>query len=73
MLDLVLAIAHHVLIFGLSGVLLAESILMGRDMDLKSVHGIALIDRWYGILAVLILIVGFSRALRRQRLGILRK
>jgi len=62
MLDLILAIAHHLFIFSLFGVLLAEWILLCRDMDLKATRGIASIDRWYGVLAVLILIVGFSRA-----------
>ena len=62
MLDLVLAIAHHLLIFALFGVLLGEWIVLRRGMDQAIVHGIAVIDRWYGVLAGLILIVGFSRA-----------
>lgn len=63
MLDLVLAVAHHILIFGLFGVLAAEFILVRRGMDQAAVSRIAAIDLWYGILAGLIIVVGFSRAI----------
>jgi putative membrane protein len=63
MLDLVLAIDHHLLIFALFGVLVAELILVRRGMDLATVAQIAKIDLWYGVLAGLIIIVGFARAI----------
>lgn len=63
MLDLVLAMDHHLLIFALFGVLVAELILVRRGMDLAAVAQIAKIDLWYGVLAGLIIIVGFSRAI----------
>ena len=62
MLDLVLAIAHHVLIFGLFGVLLAEFILVRPGLDQVAVGRVAATDLWYGILAGLIIVIGFSRA-----------
>ena len=62
MLDLALAIGHHLLIFGLFGVLFAELIAVRRGMDAAAVARIAAVDLWYGILAGLIVIVGFSRA-----------
>jgi len=62
MLDLLLAIAHHLLIFGIFGVLLAEMLKVRTGMTLQDTDSVAAIDRWYGILAGLILIVGFSRA-----------
>ena len=62
MLDLALAIGHHLLIFGLFGVLFAELITVRKGMDSAAVARIASVDLWYGVLAGLILIVGFSRA-----------
>jgi putative membrane protein len=62
MLDLALAIGHHLLIFALFGVLCAELIAVRRGMDAAAVARIAAVDLWYGVLAALILIVGFSRA-----------
>jgi len=63
MLDLDLAIAHHILIFGLFGVLAAEFILVRRGMDPAAVSRVAAIDLWYGLLAALIIVIGFSRAI----------
>jgi putative membrane protein len=62
-LDLTLAIGHHLLIFMLFGVLFAEIILVRRGMDLAAVGRVASIDLWYGIMAGLIVVIGFSRAL----------
>lgn len=62
MLDLAFAIGHHLLVFALFGVLFAELIAVRRGMDPAAVARIAAVDLWYGILAALILIVGFSRA-----------
>ena len=62
MLDLVLAIIHHVLVFSLFGVLFAELILVRRGMDLATVGRVSRIDLMYGALAGLIIVVGFSRA-----------
>lgn len=62
MLDLVLAILHHFFVFALFGVLFAEFVLVRKGMDTATVARVPLIDAWYGILAVLIIIVGFSRA-----------
>jgi putative membrane protein len=62
MLDLTLAIAHHLLIFSLFGVLLAEFVLVRPGVDQIWIRRIGAIDNWYGVTAVLILVVGFSRA-----------
>jgi putative membrane protein len=62
MLDLALAIGHHLLIFALFGVLCAELIAVRRGIDVTTVARIAAVDLWYGVLAGLILVVGFSRA-----------
>lgn len=62
MLDLELAIAHHVAVFALFGVLAAELVLVRTGVDLATIGRVGRIDLWYGVLAGLILAVGFSRA-----------
>lgn len=63
MLDLLLAIAHHLLVFGLFGVLFSELVLVRPGMDKQAVSRLGAIDIWYGVLAGLIIAVGFSRAI----------
>jgi len=62
-LDLALAILHHFFVFALFGVLFAEFVVVRRGMDAAAVARLVPIDAWYGVLAGLILIVGFSRAI----------
>jgi len=63
MLDLVLAIAHHLIVFSLFGVLCAELIAVRRGMSPAGVAAVAGVDVWYGALAGLIIVVGFARAI----------
>ena len=63
MLDLVLAVAHHLLVFSLFGVLMAEFVVVRRGMTKAMVERVTAIDLWYGVLAGLILAVGFGRAI----------
>jgi putative membrane protein len=63
MLDLLLAMAHHLLIFALFGILFAELVLVRRGMDAQAAARVGAIDIWYGVLAGLIIVVGFSRAI----------
>jgi putative membrane protein len=62
MLDLILAIAHHILVFSLFGVLFAELMLVRRGLDLATVARVGRIDVMAGVLAGAIVLVGFSRA-----------
>lgn len=62
-LDLVLAVGHHLLVFSLFGVLAAELIAVRRGMGFVEVARVAAVDVWYGVLAALIVVVGFSRAI----------
>jgi putative membrane protein len=62
-LDLVLAILHHLFVFSLFGVLFAEFVSVRRGMDAAVARRVQVVDNWYGVLAALILIVGFSRAI----------
>ena len=63
MLDLVLAILHHVLIFGIFGILFAEFMTLRTGISNAAAARIAAIDMWYGILAGVVLIIGFCRAI----------
>jgi len=63
MFDFLLAISHHVLIFALFGVLIAELAIVCAALDATAVRRVARIDLWYGIIAGLIVIVGFTRAI----------
>jgi putative membrane protein len=60
--DLVLAIVHHLLVFTLAGILAFEigtvNLTVKRDEILRVGH----VDNWYGILAGVIIVVGFIRA-----------
>jgi putative membrane protein len=62
-LDLILAILHHLLVFTLFGIFFSEFVMVRRGMDAATTTRIVLIDLWYGILAGLILVVGFCRAI----------
>jgi putative membrane protein len=60
--DLVLAIMHHLLVFTLAGVLAFEIGAVRLNMTRDDILGVGRVDNWYGILAVLIIVVGFTRA-----------
>jgi putative membrane protein len=63
MLDLSLAIAHHLLIFGIFGIICAEFWAVRPGVTSAAAARIASIDLWYGILAAAVIVVGFSRAI----------
>ena len=60
--DLLFAIAHHVLIFALAGVLAFEIGVIRPGMSAADIRRVGRVDLWYGVLAALIVIVGFARA-----------
>lgn len=59
--DLLLAIAHHLLIFTVFGLLVMEMVMMKPGMPRTTLFRLARIDSAYGIVAGLIVVVGFSR------------
>lgn len=62
MTDLILAIVHHLIVFGIAAVLAAELALMRpAAMSPHTVRLLGRFDAAYGALAVAILVVGFSR------------
>ena len=63
MSPLVFAIAHHLLVFSLVAVLAAEAGLVRRGMTAADVARVSRIDAMYGLLAAVIIAVGFSRAI----------
>jgi len=62
-LDLLLAVVHHVLIFGIFGILFTEFMSLRPGMSHAATVRIASIDLWYGILAGAVLLIGFGRAI----------
>ena len=63
MLDLVLAILHHLLVFSLFGIVFAEFFALRPELGRDAIARLARLDLIYGIVAGLIIIVGFSRAI----------
>ena len=62
MTDLLLAIAHHLIVFGIAAVLAAELALMRpAAMSPHTVRLLGRFDAAYGVLALAILVVGFGR------------
>jgi putative membrane protein len=60
--DLVLAIVHHLLVFSLAGVLAFEIGAVRPTMKRDDILGVGRVDTGYGILALVIIVVGFIRA-----------
>lgn len=61
MTDLILAILHHLLVFGLVAMLVAEAMLVRPGMRGMDVDRVCRIDMGYGATAVLIILIGVLR------------
>ena len=61
MTDLVLAIAHHLCVFTLAGLLLAEVALLRPSLSPERIRQLGGIDMAYGAVAMLIIVVGVLR------------
>lgn len=59
--DLVLAILHHLLVFSLAGIIAAEFVLIRNELSLSTLSRLARIDRHYGMIAMLIIVIGVAR------------
>ncbi|MHA6644808.1 DUF2214 family protein [Mesorhizobium sp. A623] len=59
--DLGLAILHHLLVFSLAGIIGAEFVLVRGDLSRSTINRLARIDRHYGLVAMLIILVGVGR------------
>ncbi len=60
-IDLILAIAHHLLMFGLLAVLVMELMLVRQGIAGSRLERVGSLDLGYGALAGLLLAVGFAR------------
>ena len=61
MTDLILAIAHHLCVFTLAGLLIAEVALLKPGLTPARIRQLSMIDISYGIVAGLIVVVGVLR------------
>jgi putative membrane protein len=61
MTDLILAIAHHLCVFTLAGLLIAEVALLRPNLSPERIRQLGAIDMAYGVVAVLIIVVGVLR------------
>src|SRR3546814_1428086 len=59
--DLTLASLHHLLVFGLVSMLVAQAVLLRGRLDGAVLAKLGGIDRGYGITALSLLVVGFLR------------
>ena len=59
--DLILAILHHLLIFALAAVIAAELVLVRPGLKTETVGRLARIDGAYGMIAILIILIGIGR------------
>lgn len=62
-IDLALAILHHLLIFVLAGTLAAELALVRRGLDIRLLPLLGRLDRAYGALAGIVVLVGIGRVI----------
>jgi putative membrane protein len=61
--DLVLAILHHVLVFGFVTLIVSEALLLRGDVNARVIERVARLDRWYGVTAITIIVVGLLRVI----------
>jgi putative membrane protein len=61
--DLILAILHHLLAFGLLALLFAEYALVRPGLGGEALRRVAIFDRFYGAFAGLLIIVGVLRVI----------
>ena len=59
--DFLLASLHHLLAFGLVAMLVTQSVLLTRTIDGAAIRRLSGVDRGYGIVATLLLVVGLVR------------
>src|SRR5690606_19430094 len=62
-LDLALAIFHHLLVFALAAVLAMEATLLRDVLSGNRLVRLARIDRAYGLVALMVVVVGVGRVL----------
>ncbi|MEQ1770080.1 MAG: DUF2214 family protein [Devosia sp.] len=61
--DLILAIAHHLAVFTIAGLLVGEVVLLRPGIGGERLRQLGAIDAAYGVMAVLIIIIGVLRVI----------
>lgn len=61
--EFLLAATHHVLVFAMFAIISVEIVYAKPGLNAFAVRRLGLVDRLYGIVSTLVLIVGFSRAI----------
>ena len=61
MTDLLLAVAHHLLVFSLAAILAIELATVRPGLSGAGLRRLGIVDMHYGLIATLILIIGFAR------------
>jgi putative membrane protein len=61
--DLILAVLHHVLVFGLVTLVVSEGVLLRGELPPPLLDRLARMDRAYGMTAILVIIVGVLRVI----------
>ncbi|MFC3815612.1 DUF2214 family protein [Lysobacter sp. GCM10012299] len=61
LIDFALAALHHLLVYALVAMLVAQSVLLRGAVDRTTMQRLGGIDRGYGICAMLLIVVGISR------------
>jgi putative membrane protein len=63
MTDLILAIAHHLLAFGLAAILFAQYALVQPGLAGAALRRVRMFDRCYGLFAALLIVIGVLRVI----------
>jgi putative membrane protein len=61
--DLILAIFHHIMVFGLVTLVVAEGVLLRCELTPSVLGRLARLDRSYGATAVLVIVIGVLRVI----------
>ena len=61
--DLILAILHHILVFGLVTLVVSEGVLLRGELSAPIIGRLARLDRSYGLTAMAIIVVGILRVI----------
>ena len=61
--DLILAILHHIAVFGLVAHIMAEAVLLRPEMGAAEIGRLARLDRAYGGIAGVVIVIGILRVI----------
>jgi putative membrane protein len=62
-IDLILAIAHHLAVFSVFGLLIAEVVLLRPGIAAERIRQLGLVDTLYGAASMLVILAGLARVI----------